>query len=1309
MSNNVTNSPPIRKHESQSNLFLDSPLDKNLLDIFKLTIQSSFEECYNSVIQACVNVDLEPLKITNMSDAIKKNNKKNLKYFSFLFEAGKQIEMVKRIFSLIINNGKGELNAQNFEDCSSEKWKKIHNVSTKAISVFCKTDCSSIFECLLNEGESLELILENGLREVLVLDPFHTILHLAIKIGRLEHIPVLLGSGLKHDQQESFSTNHLGQIEFTEKIPLHVAIEVENKEMIRYFIDTFKLDLEKSCKYKSMELSLTGFAVALGKKACLDVLAELLPTSWTKFNQRQSSLLLVAIHFDQYCMLKHLLTHYSKETRCFLESADSQGRTPLILATCRNNVEAFDLLWKMGANIEAKDAQSKTALDYAAEAGNLKLVKSIVDKNAHIPLHPTAKATKSIQNYLENIAAKDKKNHHVFAYANPENLVLQGGGLRGLAFIGAIDVLEKRGKLENIKRIAGSREGAIVAIFLALGYTTDEIKKMLEELKLELIFGKEISIPDLKNLISDKKELEKQSEGVDFWKWIENKIYIKTEKKLCSFGELKQTIGHKSSHFYTFLVQKDTDICTTISSEDDRWKDLIISDVLCAAVAIPGISKPWPLSYKDDDGERYVKNSLKMYFGCTENQIACFDYGRYVNNRELTEQEMNIPINNPLTLGLHLCSRANQRDDAISPLVKVCCNTPISSSLEKSHRLIKIHSKVEEDGLLAFMLTLEQENELIDSSKNTTLSFFKDEASCARSAFGQPSFAPLNFDQNLKLPNQNFSGRTTELKKIEEAFFSEEGWGARNQTKQFLIYGARGMGKSTLACKFANNCIHQVSLVHWIDYGAPKEKLEQAYQELATRLDIPISILNQKSQEEIRKFVFRKLENHSSAQPWLLIFDNVENEAPLLNEYPKRGGIILYTAKNDKILPLGMRLSECYLQLNSFSKQEGKLFLKKCLKYYSIDIEHEDSITDMIECLGTWPFLLKRAVAHMNNLKIKVDQYLEQIKPSYENLLSYSPSTNNLTVLDIFRLRLKALSPLSLSWIYLMLYLSEKVSEKWMIYWLKSMEESRKNQQKIELELYDFISRVKEKEPKEKEFIAFKPLIKEMLNLVLRDVENEKFKETASFMISFKLEEDLGEWALQMKNMIENVRFKHLDMFRHLEDKCIEFLHNPKNLSKCELPTLDVFIELLKKIAISDGVLVLLYQGHLFRAKGDLIQNSEGNQVVKRNCYEQALKAYMKAQAYDDAEYVLEKLEEIIKKSEDILKYYQQLCKLEGDEGSFFEKIKGKIMKLEEKITPTKTLSDDLEENQCCVRFGCIKGAQTSDFEMLGKFEPMRK
>jgi len=62
------------------------------------------------------------------------------------------------------------------------------------------------------------------------------------------------------------------------------------------------------------------------------------------------------------------------------------------------------------------------------------------------------------------------------------NLVFEGGGVKGIAYVGAMKVLEKREILPAIQRVGGTSAGAINATLLALGFTNDEQRKIMWEM-----------------------------------------------------------------------------------------------------------------------------------------------------------------------------------------------------------------------------------------------------------------------------------------------------------------------------------------------------------------------------------------------------------------------------------------------------------------------------------------------------------------------------------------------------------------------------------------------------------------------------------------------------------------------------------------------------------------------------------------------------------------------------------------------------------------------------------------------------------
>lgn len=62
---------------------------------------------------------------------------------------------------------------------------------------------------------------------------------------------------------------------------------------------------------------------------------------------------------------------------------------------------------------------------------------------------------------------------------------MEGGGIRGFAYVGAFEILDSLGILQHIERTGGSSVGAIQAMLLATGYTTNEMKMIAANIPLK--------------------------------------------------------------------------------------------------------------------------------------------------------------------------------------------------------------------------------------------------------------------------------------------------------------------------------------------------------------------------------------------------------------------------------------------------------------------------------------------------------------------------------------------------------------------------------------------------------------------------------------------------------------------------------------------------------------------------------------------------------------------------------------------------------------------------------------------------------
>lgn len=62
-----------------------------------------------------------------------------------------------------------------------------------------------------------------------------------------------------------------------------------------------------------------------------------------------------------------------------------------------------------------------------------------------------------------------------------KNLAFRAGGVKGIAYAGAIKAMEEKGITGQIERISGSSAGSITAVALAMGYNADQMQQILHK------------------------------------------------------------------------------------------------------------------------------------------------------------------------------------------------------------------------------------------------------------------------------------------------------------------------------------------------------------------------------------------------------------------------------------------------------------------------------------------------------------------------------------------------------------------------------------------------------------------------------------------------------------------------------------------------------------------------------------------------------------------------------------------------------------------------------------------------------------
>lgn len=116
-----------------------------------------------------------------------------------------------------------------------------------------------------------------------------------------------------------------------------------------------------------------------------------------------------------------------------------------------------------------------------------------------------------------------------------ENLVFEGGGVKGIAYCGVLKVLDEMGVLNGIKRVAGTSAGGITAMLLAIGYDAQETGEIVKNTPFHKFKDDDFGV------IRDSVRLFEEYgiyKGDFFYDWISGLIEQKIGDPEITFAEL---------------------------------------------------------------------------------------------------------------------------------------------------------------------------------------------------------------------------------------------------------------------------------------------------------------------------------------------------------------------------------------------------------------------------------------------------------------------------------------------------------------------------------------------------------------------------------------------------------------------------------------------------------------------------------------------------------------------------------------------------------------------------------------------------
>lgn len=237
---------------------------------------------------------------------------------------------------------------------------------------------------------------------------------------------------------------------------------------------------------------------------------------------------------------------------------------------------------------------------------------------------------------------------------NFRNLIFEGGGVKGVAYIGAIEILNNEGILEKILRAGGTSAGAITALLISLNYNPEEIKKIFLDLEFKEFLDNSWLVPNTKRLLKQYGWYK----GEYICNWLNNLIKKKTKLENATFQDLYNL---KEKYNFKDLYVVGTNLSTGFSEifSQEHTPNMSIVDSIYISLAIPlFFTAP---HYK---GNVYVDGGLldnypirifdrKKY---TEKFFQETDYYRLYNKRLRKDKTKDYYTYNWETLGLRVDS-----------------------------------------------------------------------------------------------------------------------------------------------------------------------------------------------------------------------------------------------------------------------------------------------------------------------------------------------------------------------------------------------------------------------------------------------------------------------------------------------------------------------------------------------------------------------------------------------------------------------------------------------------------------------------
>ena len=217
----------------------------------------------------------------------------------------------------------------------------------------------------------------------------------------------------------------------------------------------------------------------------------------------------------------------------------------------------------------------------------------------------------ALPNFLQQLKSAIDHEYKRSLY---RNLVFKGGGVRGIAYLGALDVLDEYRIVDNIERVAGTSAGAITAAILSMQLSVADSKDLFNTLDLDKIPQRSTKPP--RRFLPGFPDEENYLRFLNKYGWYSSNYFYQWLQEIIA----DQCEGNGRATFVEFRERDFRDlhiVATNISRQRaevfsaDTTPEVAVADAVRMSMSIPIFFEALRFDGKNfGDGDYYVDGGL---------------------------------------------------------------------------------------------------------------------------------------------------------------------------------------------------------------------------------------------------------------------------------------------------------------------------------------------------------------------------------------------------------------------------------------------------------------------------------------------------------------------------------------------------------------------------------------------------------------------------------------------------------------------------------------------------------------------------